>query len=148
MKDNDFDRDYNFSRLYDEKLHKIVIQELKTKVITKSTLEQDKVGIDFWHDNFKVEYKVYHKDYDNVCLELFSNMYDKPGWTLDYKKKTDYICFYWIDTERYLFLDYKKLRKLCRENYVEWRVRHKRIINNEGRAECVIVPTEILEICK
>jgi hypothetical protein len=53
----------------------------------------------------------------NLCLEILSNVeQNKIGWTLDPNKITDWVFFYFLDTQKNYRFNFKQLRQAFSEN--------------------------------
>lgn len=100
-------------------------------------LENDKRGIDFFlefpHGKIEtLDVKIRKADYalrgdvDNVCIELTSNMEAaRIGWTFDDSKLTDWVLFYWEESERHSLHHFRQLRAVAAVNETDWRKRKK-----------------------
>lgn len=96
--------------------------------IHKAHVENDKRGIDYFLEfpNGRMEtldVKVRTKDFArrgddcNVALETVANTTtNKPGWTLDGDKLTDWVLFLWLDTERDDLMHFRQLRAAVTAN--------------------------------
>lgn len=100
--------------------------------IHKAHVENDKRGIDYFLEfpNGRMEaldVKVRTKDFAargddcNVALETVANTTtNKPGWTLDADKLTDWVLFLWLDTERDDLVHFRQLRAALAANLETW----------------------------
>lgn len=100
--------------------------------IHKAHVENDKRGIDYFLEfpNGRMEtldVKVRTKDFAargdecNVALETVANTTtNKPGWTLDADKLTDWVLFLWLDTERDDLVHFRQLRAALTANLETW----------------------------
>lgn len=90
--------------------------------VTKSHKENDLIGVDYWLEfpGGRIEAldaKVRKLDYslrgdDRIaCLELVANIgTGKDGWTIDKTKRTDWVLFYYIESEKRVFYHARELR--------------------------------------
>lgn len=107
---------------------RIILKEIfgQDKTILENSVNTDDKGIDFYifslETKIKVDVKIrnrcsYNKD---VALEIWSNIEkQKPGWTLDDTKLTDYIVWIWQDNN-YYFVDFKKLKRIFKKYKEKW----------------------------
>jgi|GEM_PF-1842846 len=83
--------------------------------------ENDKIGVDYWIEyqhvrmeglDVKIRAQDYlHKDPRTAFIELIANTRTgKLGWTVDPLKRTDWILFYYIDTDRHVLYAARQLR--------------------------------------
>ena len=129
-----------------------------------ATTQEDINGIDYWAtisptSKYSIDLKSREKDYGNndVALELISKMNgcNKIGWTLDLKKQTDYILFFWRDTKRKVLFPFPILRKVFMDNKDYWMKKYEDNIKiqntldkNTGevlwRSQCIFIPLKLL----
>jgi len=82
----------------------------------------------------------------DLALETWSSIGDKPGWTRDAGKRTDCVLFYWHDTGDYLLLPFRPLRRAFIRHWRHWReVYQKAQQQSRGWvSESVFVPREVV----
>jgi len=134
--------------------------------IRKSTESEDRQGTDWWighvsGNEMSVDCKVRqsdwaatHPDEDDLALEIWSvKEKRKQGWTLDERKRTDYILWLFKDTGRWCLLPFHMLCSVFRERLHEWanrRTGYRRAIqktptaDGEYTSECVFVPRKTI----
>lgn len=100
----------------------------------RSSKAEDIKGVDIWVRKINgtrlgIDLKFMRQDYkdqkffssDNLPLETLSKINPEiVGWTLDDRKITDVVLWYWLPTERYCLVPYKPLRKIFTEKLTEW----------------------------
>jgi hypothetical protein len=103
--------------------------------IAKAHLENDKLGCDYWLECvggkfIAVDIKARRRDYSlegkpEILLETWSNIENnKPGWSRDRYKITDYVMWVWLDTKRTCLVDYRMLRSLLMRHWQDWEERY------------------------
>jgi hypothetical protein len=136
----------------------ILIKEIPGAVsIEKSTLVQDKNGIDYFVNlscgkRVSVDVKVREKDFgkDDLALENWSVVRIKRGWTLEMEKSSDYILWYWKDTKRWVLVPFLLLRKAFIQHGPCWWVKYpKRTQKSRNgirywESSCVFVPRKVV----
>ena len=99
--------------------------------IRRAPKENDMIGADYWielrHGQFRsIDVKVRREDWSlrgkpEIALEIWSNVErQKPGWALDESKLTDYVLFYWLETDRSYLVDFRQLQVATRANLEKW----------------------------
>jgi hypothetical protein len=89
--------------------------------VTKAHKLNDMIGVDYWLEfqgkNEALDVKVHRKDYAQygddrtACLELLANVgTNKPGWTIDPDKRTDWVMFFYVDSGSYAVYHARQLR--------------------------------------
>jgi hypothetical protein len=129
--------------------------------VRRASTADDKAGTDYWvrlcnGTELSVDLKARSVDFaakppphggDDLALEVWS-VRDPPrvGWTLDTRKRTDYVLWHWQDTGRWCLLPYRMLLAVFTLHLAEWSGRYKhdvqttRTATNEWQSECVFVP--------
>jgi len=126
----------------------------------------DKDGTDYWvylssGNKYSIDLKVREQDYakkprphggDDLALETWSVIPKqgnpgKIGWTRDITKRTDYVVWYWIDTQRFFIVSFPILCRIFRKHWNQWREQYKTAPQNSGawKSECTFVPRSLLE---
>jgi len=104
--------------------------------IHKAHSKNDMVGADYWiemaHGRFiAVDCKVRAVDYatsgkPDLALETWANLErEKPGWTRDPGKLSDFILWLWTDTQRHCLVCYPMLRAVFSRRWQEWARRYR-----------------------
>jgi hypothetical protein len=118
-------------------VHELVERAVRQRLpellnIHRAHAENDKQGIDFWLEfpngcMEKLDVKIRAKDYatpeepENICLEIVANTTtNKPGWTKDMTKLTDWVLFLWLDTGRSDLVHARQLRSAANGNMPSW----------------------------
>lgn len=89
--------------------------------VTRAHKVNDRLGCDYWLEfrgkNEALDVKVRTKDWAlhgddrTACLELLSNVgTNKPGWTIDPDKLTDWVMFYYVESGSYVVYNARQLR--------------------------------------
>lgn len=124
--------------------------------VKRAHRQDDRQGTDFWafrHElpALSIDVKVRETDYaprglDDLALETWSVIGEKPGWTRDTHKRTDYVLWYWQDTGRFFLVAFPPLCKVFSRYWKEWREKYQCNEQNSGgwRSECVFVPRLVL----
>lgn len=141
-----------------------------SKAVTKSSERDDRSGTDYWIEHVRgtpisVDLKLRKDDpiekykQDDLALEtwsvvLGSHSRDRNlsaiGWTLDEKKRTDYILWWFKTTKRWVLVPFSQLCHSFRLRKDEWRARFKtREQYTDGggvswRSEMVLVPRTVV----
>lgn len=101
--------------------------------IHRAAMDNDKMGVDYFIE-FQgaqmrtLDVKARRQDYalkgqPSICLEIWSNYETKKvGWTRDPKKITDYILFYWHESQASMLVDFHRLRPLFDRDWQDWRM--------------------------
>ena len=100
--------------------------------VHKAHKKNDLRGVDYWLElpgrMQTVDVKVRENDFsmkgnsDNVCLELVANIKkDKPGWTLDPDKITDWVLVYFKDTGRSYLYPFQMLQAVTLRERARWK---------------------------
>lgn len=131
----------------------------------KSTIVDDKTGIDYWAVlNGGVEVGIdlklrqagcsrYWKHGPELALETWSVMPDRQhvgrkGWTLDETKTTDYTLhiFDKRDTDVAYLMPFQALRIAFQMNHTEWKKSFRVAEQDSGRwkSQCVFVPVSVV----
>ena len=123
-----------------------VIQALK---------QDDKAGVDWWVETsatdkrIAVDCKIREDDpqvkynSDDLALETWSVVGKSVGWTLDEKKRCDYILWVFKETGRWVIVPFALLQKSFKARKDEWcslyRVAQQET-DKRYKSECVFVP--------
>lgn len=79
-----------------------------------------------------------------LALEVWSVKDTVPGWTLDWKKTTDFVLFTFdpSDLNVAFFLPYQLLRIAFHRNLEDWKSRYMKAVQRSGswHSECLFVP--------
>lgn len=124
------------------------------EILKRESVQIDKQGVDLWVvlDNGKrlaVDVKVREKDFgkDDLALEVWSVVENQViGWSLDEKKQTDYILWFWKDTRKFCIVPFPLLVKAFQHNRLTWldNCEHPKQRTHQNRriyhSECVFVP--------
>lgn len=158
--------EFSLNQDTNDKVKAIIFDKfLGAEHVYKASTQDDKKGIDFWvecsnRNSVKVDCKIRKHDFalegaDVIAIETWSNVENLiPGWSRDFNKKTDYILWYWIDTERSVIVPFPLLCKVVYENWMHWSAtyqlaRQETKFKNSDKSyhsECVFVPR--LEVWK
>ena len=121
----------------------------------------DRKGCDYWVEQLAwgtnrllaIDAKVRRIDFleangqDDLCLELWSN-YErgKVGWTLKQYAITDYILWYWVNTNRFELIPFKPLRSAFQKHLDSWLLTYKTKKHKTSNytSECIFVPRQIV----
>lgn len=103
----------------------ILKRDLDAIEVERANEADDRQGVDFWA--FRacgrkqgVDVKDRRRDWGDVHVEFVSRVAEqKPGWTVDRKKITDYVLYLW--PKRYLLLPYPLLQATVRRNELAYR---------------------------
>ena len=136
-------------------------------VIRRATVNEDKHGTDYWIDRThglpSISIDVKHRSFcpiekfgsDDACIETTSVYHgsddgnwidehrDKPGWTVDYRKRTDWIVYTWPADggTRFWIVPFTPLCKASRLQWREWAKEYKeRSARNNGYVTLSIYP--------
>lgn len=161
--DYDFDERMAFSRGCDQRgIVMILLDRIPGAVaVEPAGRSDDKSGTDYWVKRrpplrpLSVDVKVREHDWaeegrDDLALETWSVLGEKPGWTRDDSKATDYVLWFWRDTGRFVLLPFPALCRAFRSHWLEWATRygvHRQSTNSRGRSwvsECVFVPRDVV----
>lgn len=130
--------------------------------VRKATLEEDKSGIDYIVTlisgrEVTVDLKVRTEDWakkkgkDDLALEIWSVLEKKVGWTRDPQKQTDFILFFWKDTQRFSLVSFLMLFHVFTQNFQQWVNLYETAIQNSRGAygsrwqsQCVYVPRTVV----
>ena len=121
----------------------------------------DRAGADYWlvltdGRRLAVDAKIRSVDYrqyghDDLALETHSSIEsNKPGWTLDAAKNTDYVLWYWPPTGRHCILPFARLRAAFAMHCDDWIGHYKTATtltehgNNQWHSQTVFVPTDTI----
>ncbi len=119
---------------------------------------EDRDGTDWWVDlvdghSLSVDLKARAEDWsvrgeDDLALETWSVVEKQaPGWTLDLKKRTDYVLWWWQDTGRWCLVPFAMLRTVFFELAPEWRKRYRvcrQDTAGQWHSECIFVPRRVV----
>lgn len=117
----------------------------------------DRNGTDYWikHQSGKlisIDCKIRDVDFakktgeDDLALETWSVVEKQViGWTLNEKKRTDFILWYWQDTGRWCLISFPMLCQVFQANLANWANKYKRSQQKTPEwggyhSECVFVP--------
>jgi hypothetical protein len=103
-----------------------------------SDYKDDKAGTDLWVElqngkRISVDVKVKDEDcqnktnkrtnkqYDDLCLELWSDVeHKRVGWTLNPDKITDFVLFKWVESKRKHLINFRLLCLAFTQNKEKW----------------------------
>jgi hypothetical protein len=122
--------------------------------------ENDRQGTDWWVEylcgkHISVDAKIREKDYallpepqDDLALEIWSvKEQGIVGWTLEAARQTDYVLWYWKDSERWCWLPFPVLCAAFKANCKAWAEQYGTSMQLTERgsgkgyhSECVFVP--------
>ena len=162
---------YNYSfknelrKANDKELIKKIAKLISDKIpgITggrKSTTKEDRAGVDLWlkHESGReigVDLKIRSTDCrkfgnDDLALENISvknGKTTKIGWTMDSKKLTEYVCWYWRDTKRIAIIPFQLLNAAAIKNMDSWAEKYAgatQTTDNRYKSSCVYVPLDVI----
>lgn len=118
--------------------------------VRRATEIEDRSGTDYWidrtHDLPSISIDVKRREFcpiqrgwgDDACIETTSvyigpkcgpwldEHRKKPGWTVDYKKRTDFVVYTWPtgDGTRFWILPFVPLCRAARVNWRAWAAQH------------------------
>lgn len=120
------------------------------KKIERATCNEDKSGTDFWiirsHNLPPISIDLKNRGFcpiakwgsDDACIETTSvyvgsgppwvdEKRKKPGWTLDYSKRTDFVVYTWPNDggTRYWIVPFLPLCAASRQNWRDWAKEYK-----------------------
>lgn len=144
----------------DADVREILLREIPGAVdVEQADYADDFCGVDWWvsmprGDKLGVDCKVRRQDFalrgeDDLALELWSVVEGKiPGWSVDKKKRTDYILWLWRETGRWCLVPFRMLLAVSLENREKWastyKTRRQLTLNHprhgDYHSECVFVP--------
>lgn len=126
--------------------------------VERASLIDDRTGTDYWAHRahglrpLSIDLKARSVDpidaygTDDVALETWSSVDDRPGWTRDPKKTTDYILWLWTPTRRFFLVPFPALCKVFERYWEEWAAAYpvwdQR--NDGWMSQCVMVPRSVL----
>jgi len=124
------------------------------KIVSKANKTDDRNGTDWWVEmasgqRLSIDAKIRRQDFgkNDLALEIWSVMEsNRIGWTRDPSKRTDYVLWFWRDTQRFCLLPFTMLCKVFQEHWQEWAREYKcakqHTPNRNGgyHSECVYVP--------
>lgn len=100
--------------------------------VTRSSEAEDRNGTDYWvalrsGHSLSVDVKVREVDpivtwgSDDLLIEWTSAVETAtPGWTVDPRKRTDYVCYWFVPTRRYALLPFPLLHAAATEARDVW----------------------------
>lgn len=127
--------------------------------IEQASKADDRNGVDYWvyraaDRPLSVDVKVREADYkprgrDDLALETWSVVERRRiGWTLDEKKQTDYILWFWKDTGRWCMVPFVMLNAVFRDKWQEWydlyQHNEQKTVDGGYHSECVFVPRVVV----
>ena len=134
--------------------------------VQKASNEHDRQGTDYWITRknggpLSVDVKVRLTDFaykcgknqaDDLALEYWSVQEARVvGWTLDQRKMTDYIMWYWADSGRWCLMPFPLLSAVFAQNVTEWVGEYRKACQKTTRADgshyhswCVFVPRNVV----
>lgn len=126
--------------------------------VEKANTSDDKNGTDYWvslvsGDRVSVDVKVRERDFgqEDVALETWSVIGRQVGWTRDVKKRTDYILWAWLSSNRWMLVPFPMLCHVFCENWERWSKSYKTSVqktNNQNgsqwKSQCVFVPKKVV----
>mgnify|MGYP001594828730 CR=1 FL=1 len=108
--------------------------------IERASPADDKLGTDYWiilesGKKLSFDIKVRKTDFayrdppqDDLALETWSVVGKKIGWTQDPSKQTDFVLWFWKDSQRFLMISFPVLCSLFRERVSFFLNRQKTIV--------------------
>lgn len=145
-----------------EDITQILLEHIPGAIaMIKANTRDDKSGTDYWIEHkrgtpISVDTKIRNEDpvetrgKDDLALETWSVVNEKIGWTLDEKKRTDFI-LWWFPTRRWVLVPFPQLQAVFRQFQSMWTRKYftcrQRTIANGNRgwqSECVFVPREVV----
>ena len=125
--------------------------------VGKSSGGEDRQGIDYWvyrryTHPISVDLKQRRDDpltfatpKDDLALETWSvKERNIGGWTLDEKKRTDYILWHFAPTGRWVLIPFPMLCAVFQQNQAEWAQQYQTATqstdNGRYHSECIFVP--------
>lgn len=115
---NDLDHSNDYSAILDNLYKELASWVIEVRTITDKAKQLKWIDkeVDCWHWYFTIDEKIRYQDYWDVLLEINSNYERKTlGWTVDDKKVSTYVVFYFVPTDRVVIINYKQLRKVTIE---------------------------------
>lgn len=124
--------------------------------MTRADEQADKSGTDYWAlrrnlPPLSVDVKVRDEDFaprghDDLALETWSVIGQKPGWTRDQNKRTDFVLWFWRDTHRFFLVSFPPLCRVFDKYWREWAKKYKVANQSSGdwESQCVFVPRPIV----
>jgi hypothetical protein len=129
--------------------------------VSRASLQDDKNGTDWWVTRScgrdlsvdakvrSVDWRSTHPDDDDLALETWSVVErQRPGWTWDAKKQTDYILWLWRDTGRFCLVPFPMLCGVFMEHREDWsttyRVATQFTPDSQYHSQCVFVPRKVV----
>lgn len=157
----------SFQETLNQTTTKEAIEKAKTAIsksipgvvkVHESSKTNDRLGADFWAEMrggrfLAVDCKFREEDWaekgqDDLALETWSVVeHEKPGWTRDPYKITDWILWIWLDSGRTHLIPFPMLLKAFSDNWERWRKEYKtRQQKTDGTysSEVVFVPRNIV----
>lgn len=146
----------------DRKLILAIFKQLKTKIPgviggRQATPKEDHKGCDIYlrtanGREIGIDLKIRDKDCrafgnDDVALEISSVEGAKTGWTLDTSKTTEYIVWYWRDTQRIHIVPFALLQAAFIKYQQEWIDTYStatQTTDHRYRSSCVFVPAAVV----
>lgn len=123
--------------------------------VTRASLRHDKNGTDYWVERkngkrLSVDVKARQRDfapeYDDLALETWSSIGDRPGWTRDESKQTDYVLWFWTDTGRFFLANFPCLCNTFARYWRQWVGLYQVAEQDSGgwQSQCVFVPRSVV----
>lgn len=157
-------RFYDFAERYlwssgflDEGIERILVDRIPGCVgVTRADEQADRSGTDYWAMRqglppLSVDVKVRDEDFaprghDDLALETWSVVDQKPGWTRDQSKRTDFVLWFWRDTRRFFLVAFPPLCRVFGKYWRDWAGKYKvaRQASDGWQSECVFVPRATL----
>ncbi len=145
-------------------LEKALALKYKGSTLKRASNDDDIKGVDFWWTLPKtsgdvvkgIDVKVRSEDWkpkgeDDLCLELWSAMptherSGKIGCHRDSTKITDYLVWYWLDTQRTVIVPFAKLQKAFEKRWIIWAKTYRTAQqkNKYCNSQCVFVPRHVI----
>ena len=143
-----------------DRIARILLAEIPgAQKAVQASNRDDRKGTDWWVEcgsgyRISVDAKVRKEDWaakpcscDDLALETWSDVERKVvGWTRDTSKRTDYILWFWLDTNRWCLMPFRLLCRVFTEFWQTWPNLHQTAQQdsvedgNTWKSECVFVP--------
>jgi hypothetical protein len=126
--------------------------------VERATEEDDRSGTDYWAHRARglrplsIDLKARSLDpiesfgVDDLALETWSVIGEKPGWTRDSQKATDYILWLWTPTRRFFLVPFPALCNVFQRYWEQWAATYPVHGQDSGcwQSQCVLVPRVVL----
>lgn len=139
----------------DEKVENILKKEIGVGITAKNLTTKNDLGTDYTHTynnktyNIDIKVRRTRNKYNDICLEVMSNIeLGRKGW-LDQEKKTDYLLWLWEGDTHYM-VSYKDLKMIWNIYKRDWIMKYHTFkqmtdTGNHYHSSCIFVPIPIVE---